>query len=136
MRQLATLLILGTLAAACGTATADAERVDQQISLVPPAAALQVIDEQPADLVVLDIRTPEEFAGPRLADSVNVDFYAADFTDQLDDLDKTATYVVYCRSGNRTSQAIPIMRDLGFQVVYEVDGGIVNWANAGFPLEQ
>ena len=134
MKRVAALLAVTLLAAACGTATA--ESVDQDIRLVPPSAAFQVVDEAPADLVVLDVRTPEEFAGPRLANSINVDFYAADFAAQLDELDKTATYVVYCRSGNRTSQAIPIMEDLGFEVVYEVDGGIVNWANAGFPLEQ
>lgn len=134
MKRIAALLAVSLLAAACGTATADT--TTQDFSLVPPAAALQVIEDAPADLVVLDIRTPEEFAGPRLADSVNVDFYAADFASRLDELDKTATYVVYCRSGNRTSQAIPIMRDLGFEVVYEVDGGIVSWANSGLPLEQ
>lgn len=134
MKRIAALLALTLLAAACGSATA--EITDQDIRLVPPAAAFQVVDEAPADLVVLDIRTPEEFAGARLANSINVDFYATDFANQLDVLDKSATYVVYCRSGNRTSQAIPIMRDLGFEVVYEVDGGIVNWANAGFPLEQ
>ena len=134
MRRVAAFVALSLVAAACGTATA--QSTDQDIQLVPPSAAFQVVDEAPADLVVLDIRTPEEFAGPRLANSINVDFYATDFADQLDDLDKTATYVVYCRSGNRTSQAIPIMRDLGFEVVYEVDGGIVSWANSGLPLEQ
>lgn len=134
MRRVTALLALTLVAAACGSATV--ESINQDIRLVPPAAAFQVVDAAPADLVVLDIRTPEEFAGPRLVNSINVDFYASDFAAQLDELDKTATYVVYCRSGNRTSQAIPIMRDLGFEVVFEVDGGIVNWANAGFPLEQ
>lgn len=134
MRRVSLLLALGLIAAACGTATAADSAHD--IRLVPPSAAFQVIDDQPADLVVLDIRTPEEFAGPRLADAVNIDFYASDFAEQLDVLDKSATYVVYCRSGNRSSSAIPTMRDLGFEVVYEVDGGIVEWANAGLPLEQ
>ena len=134
MKRIALLLALGLAAAACGTSTAT--EADQDIRLVPPAAALQVIDDRPADLVVLDIRTPEEFAGPRLPDAVNVDFYAADFADQLAELDPSATYVVYCRSGNRTSQTIPLMRDLGFESVYEVDGGIVSWAESALPLEQ
>ena len=133
MKRLTVLIAIGVVAAACGGTTTAA---DQDIQLVPPGAAFQVLDEQPANLVVLDIRTPDEFAGPRLPNAVNVDFYDADFADQLDELDKTATYVVYCRSGNRTSQAIPIMRDLGFESVYEVDGGIVNWAEQAFPLEQ
>ena len=110
MNRLALLLVVGLVAAACGGSST---ATDQDIRLVTPGAAFQVLDEQPADLVVLDIRTPEEFAGPRLPNAVNVDFYDADFADQLDELDKTATYVLYCRSGNRTSQAIPIMREAG-----------------------
>lgn len=133
MKRLGLLATLALVVAACGSAV---PATDQQITLVPPAAAFQVVDEQPTDLVVLDIRTPDEFAGPRLPGAVNIDFYASDFAAQLDDLDKTVPYVVYCRSGNRSSQTIPIMRDLGFELVYEIDGGIVNWAERGFPLEQ
>jgi rhodanese-related sulfurtransferase len=106
------------------------------IELVSPAEAAQVIDDDPAGLVVLDIRTPEEFNEARLADAVNIDFYAPDFADQLDGLDKGDPYVMYCRSGNRSSEAVETMKDLGFVEVYEVDGGIVNWYDEGFPVEQ
>ena len=106
------------------------------IELVSPAEAAQVIDDDPAGLVVLDIRTPEEYNEVRLPGAVNIDFYAPDFADQLDGLDKNDPYVMYCRTGNRSSEAIETMKDLGFVEVYEVDGGIVNWYDEGFPVEQ
>jgi rhodanese-related sulfurtransferase len=125
------VLVMVLLMAACSSAGDTAT-----IELVSPAEAAQVIDDDPAGLVVLDIRTPEEFNEVRLPGAVNIDFYAPDFADQLDGLDKDDPYVMYCRSGNRSSEAVETMKDLGFVEVYEVDGGIVNWYDAGFPVEQ
>ena len=125
------VLVLLLLAAACSSGSDTAT-----IELVSPAEAAQVIDDDPAGLVVLDIRTPEEFNDVRLASAINVDFYDADFADQLDGLDKNDPYVMYCRSGNRSSDAVKTMKDLGFVEVYEIDGGIVNWYDSGFPVEQ
>ena len=125
------VLVVLLLVTACSSAGDTAT-----IELVSPAEAAQVIDDDPAGLVVLDIRTPEEFNEVRLPGAVNIDFYAPDFADQLDGLDKSDPYVMYCRSGNRSSEAVKTMKDLGFVEVYEVDGGIVNWYDAGFPIEQ
>ena len=58
---------------------------------------------------LLDVRTPEEFAAGHLAGAENIDFYAADFADQIDALDQGEQYVVYCRSGNRSGQATALM---------------------------
>ncbi len=63
-----------------------------------------------------------------------IDFYSPDFEAQLDTLDKDAEYLVYCRSGNRSSQAMSMFKDLGFANVTELEGGIITWAEAGFPL--
>ncbi|MDH3606568.1 MAG: rhodanese-like domain-containing protein [Acidimicrobiia bacterium] len=122
------LLLALTLAACGGTDTA-------QIELVSPAEAATVLEERAADVVLLDVRTLEEFNEVRVPGSVNVDFYAADFAFQLDTLPKDVPYVVYCRSGNRSSQTMDIMRDLGFAEVWDVDGGILSWSEAGLPLE-
>ena len=124
---LALLLVVAACSSSSDTATID---------LVSPAEAAQVVEDDPAGLVVLDIRTPEEFNDVRLAGAINVDYYDADFADQLDALDKNDPYVMYCRSGNRSSDAIKTMKELGFVEVYEIDGGIVNWYDSGFPVEQ
>ncbi len=127
---LALILALSVLVTACSSSTDT-----QSIQLVSPADAAQVIADDPADLVILDIRTLDEFDEARLADAVMVDFYAADFADQLDALDKNVPYVMYCRTGNRSSDAVKTMKDLGFVEVYEIDGGIVNWFEQGYPIE-
>jgi phage shock protein E len=130
-RLLGLLVVLATLVAACSSGTDTAT-----IELVSSEQAAGVIEDDPAGLVVLDIRTPEEFDTARLADAINVDFYDTDFADQLDELDKNDPYVMYCNSGNRSSEAVKTMKDLGFVEVYEIDGGIVNWFKSGYPVEQ
>jgi len=106
------------------------------IETVPATEAAEILAEPPTGLVTLDVRTLEEFTEVRIAGAKNLDFYAPDFADRLDDLDKTLPYFVYCRTGNRSGQTIDTMRDLGFEQVYNLDGGIVAWNEAGFPVEQ
>ena len=113
---------------------ADAAAEISGISTISAEAAAAITDNPPDDLVVLDVRTPEEFAEGHLEGAVLVDFYAADFAEQLAALDTDVPYLVYCRSGNRSGQALGVMEQLGFASAVDVDGGIVAWADAGFPV--
>lgn len=63
---------------------------------------------------VIDVRTPDEVATGHLHDSINIDIQGADFESQMNRLDKTKNYVVYCHSGNRAGQAITWMQQNGF----------------------
>jgi rhodanese-related sulfurtransferase len=63
-----------------------------------------------------------------------IDFYSPDFADQLAELDPEASYLLYCRSGNRSGRTTEIMADLGFTDVADVDGGILAWTAAGLPV--
>jgi rhodanese-related sulfurtransferase len=84
---------------------------------------------------VLDIRTPEEFAEGRIASAVNVDFNnTAEFAAYIAKLDKTQRYFVYCRSGNRSAQAVAQFKKLGFANITELNGGIVKWQAADLPI--
>ena len=112
--------------AACSNDTAVVENVD-------PSEAATFLGEHPA-AVLLDIRTPEEFAESLIEGAVNIDFYAADFSARLDGLDRDASYVIYCRSGNRSNAALDIFRDLGFTAVRAIDGGIQAWQQSGHPV--
>jgi len=87
-----------------------------------------------ANVVVLDVRTPAEFAEGHLANAINIDFQSGNFESEISTLDKNATYAVYCRSGNRSGQAVKVMADLGFTDLYDMDGGVIDWAAAGKPL--
>ena len=100
------------------------------IETVSPEAAAIVIAEESSE-VILDIRTPQEFSEGIIDGAVNIDFYEPTFAAELDALDKDAHYVVYCRSGNRSGQAMSTFEDLGFTNITEIDGGIVNWHNTG-----
>ncbi|HQY19889.1 MAG TPA: rhodanese-like domain-containing protein [Ignavibacteria bacterium] len=82
--------------------------------------------------VLLDVRTPDEFNSERLKDSINIDFYESDFEDKLDELDKRKKYLIYCRSGNRSRQAMFLMRDLGFEEVNNLSEGIISWVENNF----
>lgn len=121
------LALLALVASACGGATAT-----DGVRLVDASSAAESVD-QPGT-VVLDIRTPQEYAEARIDGAVNIDFYATDFADSIAELPRDASYVMYCRSGNRSAEAAKLMKDLGFEDVSELDGGILSWANAGLPM--
>lgn len=85
--------------------------------------------------IVLDVRTPAEFSTGHLPAAKNVDFEGADFAGGIAALDKSATYAVYCRSGNRSGQALEQMAAAGFTHVYDLAGGINAWQNMGGPMD-
>lgn len=84
------------------------------------------------EAIILDIRTPEEFAKGRIARSTNIDYYKSDFKEKLDNLDKDLPYKIYCNSGNRSSKTLEIMKDLGFWDVTELAGGIQAWMSNNY----
>jgi len=86
-----------------------------------------------ADFIILDVRTPEEYSNEHIAVAILLDFYADDFENELNKLDKSKTYLVYCRSGNRSSKSMPLMGDLGFIKTYDMVGGINQWKVEGYP---
>lgn len=88
------------------------------------------------DVVLLDVRTPEEFSDGAIANSINMDFYEPDFGDKLAKLEKDKTYLVYCRSGARSSNAASMLHEKGFKNVVNLEGGISAWKEAGLPVSK
>lgn len=123
---LVSLLLIALAVAGCSSTT-------DTVTLVDSGRAETLMQSQ-ADLVVLDIRTPEEVAEGVLPGAIAIDFYSDTFRDQLAELDRGVPYLVYCRSGNRSAEAVTMMTDLGFEEIYELDGGIVSWVGAGRSL--
>jgi phage shock protein E len=85
-------------------------------------------------IVIIDVRTPEEFAQGHILNSLNIDVANANFISEVSQLDKTKTYAVYCRSGNRSAVATAEMEKLGFTSLYNMTGGAIDWLQAGLPL--
>lgn len=79
---------------------------------------------------VIDVRTPEEVATGHLHGSINIDIQAADFAPKMNELDKAANYVIYCRSGNRAGQAIDWMTQNGFTGTLTNAGSVADAAVA------
>lgn len=100
--------------------------------LVSPQQALQLSTRD--DVTVIDVRTPEEFAEGHIQGATMIDFYADTFADEIGALDQDGTYLLYCRSGNRSGQAAVLMQQLGFDEVYDMEGGVVAYGGQGLPL--
>jgi rhodanese-related sulfurtransferase len=85
-------------------------------------------------VVIVDVRTPEEFAAGHLQGAVNLDVSASTFDSQIAALDKDVVYAVYCRSGNRSTIAVGKMSDAGFANLFNFNkGGFAELAAAGAP---
>ena len=83
---------------------------------------------------IVDVRTPDEYDIGHVNGAINIDYNSDDFKDELATLDKSVEYLVYCRSGNRSSGAVKVMEELGFAVIYHMVGGIIDWNAEGLPL--
>ncbi len=74
------------------------------------------------NFVILDVRTPKEFAQEHLPKAVNIDIHEEDFPEKIGELDRSKMYLVHCRSGNRSRAAVELMMEMGFERVYNVRG--------------
>ena len=80
------------------------------------------------DYLLLDVRTPEEYAEGHIANAVNIDFLnPSAFDQEVAKLDKNKTVMIYCRSGNRSGKASKKLKALGFREIYDLDGGFSEW---------
>jgi rhodanese-related sulfurtransferase len=87
-----------------------------------------------SDLVLLDVRTPREFAAGHIQGAVLMDVYARDLAERLDTLDRNKTYLIYCLSGNRSAKRLALFNQLGFMHAYHLDTGIRGWLRERYPV--
>ncbi|MFL0352207.1 rhodanese-like domain-containing protein [Xanthomarina sp. GH4-25] len=81
-----------------------------------------------SNAVILDVRTEEELEEGRIPNAINIDIYQGqEFIDQIEALDKSKNYYVYCRSGGRSAQACAIMNQLGYTNTFNLLGGFCEW---------
>jgi rhodanese-related sulfurtransferase len=85
-------------------------------------------------VIIVDVRTPEEFASGHIQGALNINFNSGDFANEITRLNPSETYAVYCRSGSRSGQAASIMHKAGFHDVSNLNGGVIDWTNDGLPL--
>lgn len=119
--------------------TQDAAPVGKQRRL--PAAgnisvqdAAGLLNKAPAGLIILDVRTPQEFREGHLAGARNVDFFGGRFEMETADLPRDATLLIYCRSGKRSAAAAETLGEAGMDRILHMYQGIEGWKDAGLPL--
>lgn len=118
------LLLLATLASGCGSDG------DLRVVSVDDAAVI-LFDDPPPDLVVIDLRTPNEFSGARLPAAQLLDFRDPNFPTWIVDFDRDGSYLIYGGRGSRGDLALEMMADLGFVDVAAIEGGFSAWIEAG-----
>ncbi len=82
------------------------------------------------EIVLLDVRTPEEIALGKIGEAVEMDFTSPDFKEKVAALDKNKEYIVYCAAGGRSAKAVNMMKDLGFEKAYNLTDGYTGWSKA------
>ena len=93
--------------------------------------ARRLIEDKP-DLVLLDVRTESEYEEGHIEGAVNIP--VQELSVRFDELSPEDELLVYCRTGNRSAQAVDILLDLGFTKIYHMDAGITGWIEAGYPV--
>lgn len=73
------------------------------------------------NLILLDVRTAEEYSSGYIPNSINIDVLSSDFKSKIELLDKNKEYLIYCRSGNRSTIASSIMATNGFIKIYNLN---------------
>ncbi len=129
MKPIAALLVT-LIALSCFSVLADGPVEPKHVDAQQAAKLLK----ENKDVVVLDIRTPDEFASGHIAGARNVDYLASDFGKKVAELDKSKTYLVHCAAGSRSTKSLSTFKKLSFPSIYHLDGGFNAWEKAGNPV--
>lgn len=131
------IALIGFYSCNTKTSTENESLVSRQessvIATVDSQQAKELLEEE-KEIILLDVRTPEEFAAGHLEGARNIDFQAADFNQQLQDLDPDLKYMVYCAIGGRSGKSAKLMQEKGFKRVYNVSEGFSELSNLGLPV--
>jgi len=92
---------------------------------ITPAEAKKMLNDK--NVVALDVRTPAEVSQGKIKNAVAINVASSGFLREINKLDKSKTYIVYCRSGRRSMNASRIMSSKGFENIYNLLGGYNNW---------
>lgn len=115
------------------TPSSTPERV---INNITPAEAYTLIQDNAdnPDFIIIDVRTPDEYAQGHLENATVIDYRSENFTIEISKLDRFKKYLIYCRTGGRSAGARDQMAALGFKDISNILGGITDWINQGFSV--
>lgn len=143
-KKLIALLMVGALSA-CGQADSGAkapqtkapkvdiaQKAEFKVTHLDAAKSAALMKSRPK-LVVIDVRTPSEFASGHIAGAINIDFKNANFATEIAKLDRSQDYLIHCRSGGRSGRSLTTFETAGFSHIIHMDGGMIDWNKAHLP---
>lgn len=130
------LLLIGLVLAAFTIGACAPQMVAPEVAAavqnISPNQYVSNFSQAEAAHLLVDVRTPEEFASGHIAGSVNIPLN--ELPSRMSELPTDQPVVLYCRSGNRSAQAADILRRAGYNQIYDL-GGIISWTAAGLPVQ-
>ena len=96
------------------------------VELVGVEFSKELIKKQ---IKIIDVRTPKEFNQGHIENAININFKSSNFIKSISKLNKDTSFLIYCKSGNRSGKAAKIMDSIGFYKIYDLKGGFINWNN-------
>ncbi len=104
-----------------------------EVKLVTPEEMQSLLELE--DVQLVDVRTSKEYETGFIAHSQNIDFHSPTFDEDIAKLDKTKPVILYCKSGGRSNKCSKKLKDAGFVLVYELEGGITQWKFENLEVE-
>lgn len=95
--------------------------------------AAELIRQNPG-IKVLDVRTRPEFLTGHIAGAVQINYFRIDFREQLAEQTFPNGVLIHCQSGGRSTRALRLLKAQGVETIYHLDGGMVAWQNAEYPV--
>ena len=116
----------------CGQKQKDgsADQDGSKISLISSTE----LNKANKDILLIDVRTPEEYASGHLENSVKMDYKADNFKELIAELDTNQDVYVYCKVGGRSNNSAKMMEKMGFKKIYDLEGGILQWEKEDFKI--
>ncbi len=138
MKRRPSIWIATWLILLCGASVCMASADMSVVQTISPSQFNALLDRHRGDpdVVLLDVRTPKEFQGGHIQGALLLDYYSSDYVERLKALDREKTYLIYCRSGNRSGKSLAIFEKLGFRRAYHMDTGVIGWSREKYPLVQ
>lgn len=135
------LIISSSVVSSCDYITgkaleAPASNPQQQVYNITAIEAFALIkaNTDNPDFIIIDVRTPAEYARGHIDKAVLVNYSSANFREEIGKFDRNKKYLIYCQTGGRSAGARNIMKELGFFEIYNMNAGITDWLSQGFPV--
>ena len=130
MNRFIVLFSILFLGVACSEAQESKENKSSQSSTV----INEVVDAKKfqeirtgSKVVLIDVRTADEFNEGHIAGALNIDYFSDDFKERINKFNKNVTTLIYCASGGRSGKTAKLMKEQGFEIVYDLEGGYRAW---------